>query len=360
MMAQMLTETKPSTRLGKQTVSFGSPPVISGFASVVGPKEGEGPFGKLFDVIEPDVLLGEKSWERAETKLMIKASKLALKRAGLSAGDLDYMLAGDLLNQIIASDFAARELAAPFLGLYGACSTIAEGLGIASSLISGGIARQVLVTVSSHFNTAERQYRYPLEFGAQRPVTSQWTVTGAGAVVLTAETGVGDGHDGHPRITSWTCGRVVDMGISNPNDMGSAMAPAAADTIQQHLEDTERGPDDYDLIITGDLGKLGSKLVDEVLAKKGIRLGDNFTDCGAIIFGEDQDVHSGASGPACSAAMLGGPLLKRMVAGELRRLLFVPTGALFSPTSFQQGESIPSIAHAIVIEGPDGKAGRRS
>lgn len=351
-MAQSQVLTSENRRLGTQTVGYGRPPAIVGFASVVGPKEGQGPFGKLFDVVKVDSLLGEKSWERAETRFMLEASKLALKKAGLAAKDMDYMLAGDLLNQIIASDFAARELAIPFLGLYGACSTIAEGMGIAASLISCGTARHILVTVSSHFDTAERQYRYPLEFGAQRPTTAQWTVTGAGAVVL-GETG---DEERTPRITHWTCGRVVDMGIKNPNDMGSAMAPAAADTIRRHFEDTGRGPDDYDLIVTGDLGKLGLKLATEVLKRADVHMGDNFTDCGAIIFGDDQDVHSGASGPACSASMLGGPLLKRMLAGEVNRMLLVPTGALFSPTSFQQGESIPSVAHAIVIEMAPGEA----
>ncbi len=345
----LLTENR---RLGKQTVQFGHPPAIAGFASVVGPKEGQGPFGKLFDVVKEESLLGEKSWERAETMFMLEASRLAMRRAGTAREDIDYMLAGDLLNQIIASDFAARELSIPFLGLYGACSTLAEGLGIAASFLSYGIARHILVTVSSHFDSAERQYRYPLEFGAQRPVTAQWTVTGSGAFVL----GPTGNEERTPRITHWTCGRVVDMGIKNPNDMGSAMAPAAADTIQRHFEDTGRGPDDYDLIITGDLGKLGLKLATEVLKRANVTMGDSFTDCGAIIFGNDQDVHSGASGPACSASMLGGPLLKRMMAGEMDRLLIVPTGALFSPTSFQQGESIPSVAHAVVIEMAPGEA----
>ena len=329
-------------KLGSQTVALSAPPSIIGRANVVGKKEGEGPLAKFFDYIAPDDTFGESTWEKSESAMQKKSLSLALNKAGQAACDLDWLFAGDLLNQCIGSSYAAREQNVPFFGLYGACSTMGEGLALASMTLDGGFGQRAGVVVSSHFCSAERQYRSPLEYGGQRTPTAQWTVTGSGAVVLSKK---GNG----AYITHVTAGKIVDKGIKDANNMGAAMAPAAADTILAHFRDTGRAPGFYDLIITGDLGILGSELLLELLRREGVHL-SNHADCGALIFDpKRQDVHSGGSGCGCSASVLTGYLLQGMEQGKWNNILFCPTGALHSPTASFQGESIPGICHAIAI-----------
>lgn len=332
-------------RLGRQTVMFRDPPVIMNQATIVGPIEGEGPLAQEFDVIKSDSLLGQKSWEQAESQMLQEAALLAIKKAGYTPKDVDLLLAGDLLNQIAAANFAARELSLPFVGLYGACSTLALTLALGAMMVDGGYGERVVCAVSSHFDTAERQYRYPTEFGAQRPPTAQRTVTGAGAAVI-----VPGGSEAGPVITHATLGTVVDLGVKDANDMGAAMAPAAAQTLWQHFEDTGRGVKDYDLIVTGDLGRIGKELMIELARQSQIDLRRHYEDCGLLIYSPDQKVDAGGSGCACSAVVFLSHLLKRITAGEFPRALIIATGALFSPTTAQQGESIPCIAHAVAIE----------
>lgn len=330
-------------KLGNQTVIFDNPPYIISSGTVAGKREGEGPLGGYFDMVLNDELWGEKSWEKTECHMLLKAVEIALGKQKLAPDDIDYMLSGDLLNQIITSSFAARELQIPFFGLYGACSTMAETLSLGSMLIDGGYADKVVCATSSHFCTAERQYRFPLELGNQRTPTAQWTVTGAGAVVLSNE-GTG------PCIKGATTGKVVDFGITDVNDMGAAMAPAAADTFQAHFEDTKRMPEYYDLILTGDLGMYGRDLVRALMSEKGIDLGDRYLDGGCEIFAGEKGVNAGGSGCGCSAVSLCGWVMDEMKKGEYQKILFEATGALLSTTSSQQGESIPGIAHAVIIE----------
>lgn len=334
----------PGKKMGTQTVKLYNPPSILATSSIVGPKEGEGPLKDYFDIVLSDDLYEEKTWERAESKMTKEAIKIALQKIKISPEKIDYFFGGDLLNQIISSSFAARELKIPFFGLYGACSTMSESLSLGSMMIDGGYADYVIAATSSHFSSAERQYRFPLELGGQRPPTSQWTVTGAGAAIL-GSTGQG------PYITYITTGRVLDFGVKDANNMGAAMAPAAVDTIIRHFKDTGFGPKDYDLIITGDLGRVGKELAIQIAAENGYDLNANYTDCGIEIFDlEKQDVHSGGSGCGCSAVTLCGYLYSEMKKGNINRLLIISTGALLSPTSTLQGESIPSIAHAVAIE----------
>jgi len=330
-------------RVGKRTIRFQNPPIIIATGTVVGPMEGNGPLGPDFDVVLQDNMYGQATPEKAETKLLEEAAKVAFQKASLSPQDVEYMLAGDLLNQIISSSFAARQLEIPYFGLYGACSTAAEGMCLGGMLIDGGFADRVLVCVSSHYQTAERQYRYPIELNIKRKLTAQYTVTGAGAAILASQ---GSG----PRVTLATVGTVVDLGIKDPNDMGSAMAPAAAETMFQFFSDTNTRPEDYDLILTGDLARVGKVMVQEVLKEKGIALGDNYDDCGVIIYGNNPKVGAGGSGCACSAVVTFGRILREMKNGIYAKVLLVATGALMSPLSYQQGESIPGIAHAVLIE----------
>ena len=335
-------DTVAAKKLGRQTVALGAPPVIIGHANIVGKKEGDGPLADSFDHIEQDDTFGEKSWEKAETSMQKMAFAMALDKAGLAASNLDYLFAGDLLNQCIGSGFAVRGQDVPFFGLYGACSTMGESLSLAAMMIDGGFAQYTGAVTSSHFCSAERQYRTPLEYGGQRTPTAQWTVTGSGAVILAA---CGSG----PRITHVTTGKVVDKGIKDANNMGAAMAPAAYDTLTAHFRDTGFSPARYDLIVTGDLGKLGKEILMDFFARDGVELA-NYNDCGTMIYDlKKQDVHCGGSGCGCSAAVLTGYLLNGMKAGRWKNILFCPTGALLSPTSTQQGESIPSICHAVAI-----------
>lgn len=328
---------------GARSFQFASPPIITGVGTLVGTKEAEGPLGANFDEVIPDYLYGESTPEAAETKILKEAINIAIKNSGMPTSGIQFMIAGDLLNQIISSAFAARELGFPFMGIYGACSTIAEGLTIGSTLVDGGFVDNLVIGASSHYQTAERQFRYPIELNIQHKAASQWTVTGAGAAVV-SKTGQG------PRVTCATVGKVVDLGVKNPNEMGAAMAPAAADTIMQHFQDLDRGPDYYDLILTGDLGRVGKTLLGELLKNNGITL-NKYDDCGALIFNEDQGIGSGGSGCACAATVTFGYIFKEMAAGRLKKVLLVATGALHSPISYQQGENIPSIAHAVAIEG---------
>jgi len=329
-------------KLGSQTAALANPPSFAGHANVVGKKEGEGPLADSFDYIAEDDTFGEATWEKSESAMQKQALTLALDKAGQAAANLDWLFAGDLLNQCIGSSYAARGQSVPFFGLYGACSTMGEGLVLASMTLDGGFGEFAGVVVSSHFCSAERQYRTPLEYGGQRTPTAQWTVTAAGAAILARE---GPG----PYITHVTVGRIVDKGIKDANNMGAAMAPAAADTIAAHFRDTGRTPDFYDLVVTGDLGSLGSELLTELLEKEGYTL-PNHTDCGMLIFdAQDQDVHCGGSGCGCAAAVLTGYLLNGMRAGRWKNILFCPTGALHSPTASLQGESIPGICHAVAI-----------
>lgn len=330
--------------LGKQTLKLKTPPSMISNSSIVGPKEGEGPLSKYYDRILKDDYFGEESWEKAESKMLKEVVKDAINKSGRSNTGINFMLAGDLLNQIVSSSFAARDLQIPFIGLYGACSTMAESMSIGSLLIDGGFAEAVVCATSSHFSSAERQYRFPLEQGTQRPPFAQWTVTGAGAAVL-AETGNG------PYITHVTIGKVLDFGVKDANNMGAAMAPAAVDTITTHLNDTGRSPDYYDLIITGDLGNVGKTILQDLMLKEGFDVKNIYNDCGSMIFdGMKQDTHAGGSGCGCAAVVLNGYIATEMKKGNLNKVFLVATGALLSPTTSWQGESIPAIAHGVAIE----------
>ncbi len=331
-------------RPGRQTVALGQPPALTGWASVAGKKEGEGPLAAQFQYVGADDSFGEKSWEKAESAMQRLAFSYALDKAGVTASELDYVLSGDLLNQCIGSSFAMRGQEVPFYGLYGACSTMAESLSLGAMLLSGGFGRRAVAMSSSHFCSAERQYRTPLEYGSQRTPTAQWTVTGAGAVVLEAE-GTG------PRVTHVTTGKIVDKGVKDPANMGAAMAPAAYDTIRTHLAETGRKPSFYDLIVTGDLGELGRDILLDFFHRDGVEL-KNLSDCGLLVYDrERQDVHCGGSGCGCSAVVLTSLLLPGLEQGRWKHILFCGTGALLSPTSTQQGESIPGICHAAALEG---------
>ncbi|MBR4057348.1 MAG: stage V sporulation protein AD [Oscillospiraceae bacterium] len=330
--------------LGKQTVRLSYPPSIAAAACVVGKKEGQGPLREWFDYISEDSYFGEKTWEKAESTMLRQCFSLACDKAKISPSSVDCLFAGDLLNQCTGSSFAMRDSGRPIFGLYGACSTMAESLSLAALAIDGGFADITAAMTSSHFCSVERQFRFPLEYGGVRTPTAQWTVTGAGALVLTAE---GSG----PYVTHVTAGKIVDAGITDANNMGAAMAPAAYDTIKTHFEDTGRNADYYDAIVTGDLGIVGHRIVKELFRKDGIELGPLYMDCGMLIFdAKAQDVHAGGSGCGCSAAVLCGHLLHNMTENRWPRLLFCATGALMSPTSAQQGESILGICHAVALE----------
>ncbi len=333
---------------GKQTYLFQHPAAVQSFAAIGSKREGEGPLGEYFDTINPDSTFGQKSWERAESRLHHDTVELAVKKAGLSYADLDCLLAGDLLNQCIGATFGVRELGIPYLGIYGACSNMAEGLLLASFLAESGLGH-LGVSTASHFCTAERQYRFPLEYGGQRPPTSQWTVTGGGAVVVTGPAAQQPGQAG-PWIQAAAIGTIEDKGIQDAANMGAAMAPAAAATILGFLSDTGTTPEDYDLILTGDLGQVGSDLLYELALREGVDLRPRHTDCGLLIYDRDrQDVHAGGSGCGCCATVLCSYILPALRAGRVKRVLFAATGALLSPTSTQQGESIPGIAHLICL-----------
>lgn len=328
---------------GKQTIAFESPPSFLGHACIVGKKEGEGPLRDSFDMVCEDSFFGEKTWEKAESTMIKNTVSLALSKSSLSTNDIDYLFCGDLLNQCTGTTFGVRSLNIPFFGLYGACSTMAESLCLAAMAIDGGFAEHTLAVTGSHFCAAERQFRLPLEYGGQRPPSAQWTATAAGAAVLCS------GGSG-PYITHITPGKIVDNGIKDANNMGAAMAPAAYDTLKTHFEDLSISPDAYDLIVTGDLGAIGSDIIVDFFRNDGIDLTPNYTDCGLLIFDRKrQDVHSGGSGCGCSASVLCGYLLNGMREGRWNRILFAATGAMLSPTTTLQGETIPSVCSAVAI-----------
>ena len=328
--------------IGKQTVYLQNPPSIIGSACVAGKKEGEGPLCKSYDSINDDAYFGMETWEKAEMSMQKQALSMALNKANLPLPAIQYLFAGDLLNQCIGSAFGMRESSTSFLGLYGACSTMGESLSLAAMTIDGGFADVTAAVTSSHFCSAERQFRFPLEYGGQRTPTSQWTVTGSGALILSSS---GNG----PYVTHTTIGKIVDAGIKDNNNMGAAMAPAAYETLKTHFEDTGLDPSYYDLILTGDLGSIGHSVVLDFFKQDGIDLSAIYQDCGLMVFSAEQDVHAGASGCGCSAVVLAGHILNGMRSGRWKRVLFAPTGALMSPTSVQQGESILGICHAVAI-----------
>ncbi len=323
-------------------IKFDDPPFVASYASAVGKKEGEGPFAAYFDCVDmspsPD-----GSWEKEESALQKRALHTALKKGGLEPTDIDILYAGDLLNQSISSTFGLRDFEIPFVGLFGACSTMSLSLSMAALAVSSGAADRAAAITSSHFCTAERQFRTPIDYGGQRTPSAQWTVCGSGAVILAKS--------GKVRISDISLGKIVDLGQKDANNMGAAMAPAAADTISNYLDRTGTNPSDYDMIVTGDLGTVGSELLAQLLIKQGIDISRVHKDCGMMIFDrEKQDVHAGGSGCGCAASMLCGYILRKMEEGELKNILFCATGALMSTTSSQQGESIPGICHLVHLE----------
>ncbi|MEG6585666.1 stage V sporulation protein AD [Dendrosporobacter sp. 1207_IL3150] len=328
---------------GKQSIVFANPPIITSTANIGGPMEGEGLLGNYFDHLIEDNLNNLCSWEKCESYMLEQVIKTAVNKENSEITDIDCVFAGDLLNQLMSTHFALRELSRPFVGLYGACSTMALSMLVGAMMIDGGFANKVAGAASSHHDAAERQYRFPTELGVQRPPVAQWTVTGAGAAILSA-TGQG------PKITCATVGKIVDLGIKDPNALGPAMAPAAVDTLWQHIQDTGREPAYYDMIFTGDLGSVGKTMVIQLMQEKGLDISSNYEDCGCMIYSESQDAHAGASGCASSAVVFCGYLYQMLVAGKLNKILLIGTGSLHSPTSYQQKESIPCIAHAVAIE----------
>lgn len=337
-------------KMGKQTLRFPRRPEIAGTGSIVGKKEGQGPMQKWFDVILEDDTYGEKTWEKAESRMLKEAMLLAIKKAGKEEGGVDAMLSGDLLNQLMSSSFTARDLQIPFLGLYGACSTMAESMILGSVLVDGGYANCIVAAASSHYCTAERQFRMPLEHGNQRPPSAQWTVTGAGSFVIGREPESTGAEGKRVVVTCGTIGKVVDTGMKDANQMGAAMAPATVETLDTHFKDTGRTPKYYDMILTGDLGHIGKNIVLDQMQKRGVDLSGVYEDCGVLIYDDEQDVHGGGSGCGCSASIFAGRIYKEMRDGALQKVLLVSTGALLSTVSPQQGESIPGIAHAVALE----------
>lgn len=328
--------------LSQGVFTLDSPVKIESYASVAGEKEGQGPLGECFDEIVTDSHFGQKTWEQAESKFQLEAVSLAVRKKNLTKEDIDVICAGDLINQCTGSSYGLRELSIPFLGLYGACSTMAEGLIVSSLTIESGISKRSVAVTSSHFSTAERQFRAPLSYGGQRTPTSQWTCTASGAVILS--------DSGNMRISGGCIGKIADMGITDITNMGSAMAPSASATIQRYLQATGTSPDDYDCIVTGDLGVVGSTLLVELLQKQGIDISGKHKDCGRLIFDNDtQDTHCGGSGCGCSASVLCGHFLPMLERNEIKNMLFIATGALMSTMSVQQGESIPSVSHLVHI-----------
>lgn len=333
-------------KIGKQTIEFQHFPSVIGNFSVVGPKEGKGNFAPFFDKILDDDTFGQDSYEKAERKMFLTAVEGALKSCDLKKDDIDVLIGGDLMNQIISSNFTARELQSPFLGVFGACSTMVESLIVGGCLIDGNCFKNVACLTGSHFSTAEKQFRYPLELGNQRPPTSQWTVTGAGCTILSST-------KSNLTLKKATIGKVVDWNVSDINNMGGAMAPAALETLYTFFEDTKTNPNDYDLILTGDLGKLGSEILRDLMEFRGYKLGNNYGDCGQMIFTQDQKVFQGGSGCGCVASVLNSYVLKRLKQKKAKNAVVVATGALMSTLSSQQGDSIPCIAHLVLLERND-------
>lgn len=327
----------------KRTVIFKNKPKLIATSTLAGPKEADGPIGKCIDLLLDDDTFGEESFEKAECKMLSKAISNSIKNAGKEKEEIGAIIAGDLLNQIISASFACRDFDIPYIGVYNACSTMSEAYAIGGLLVDGGYMENVVCATGSHFSTAERQYRYPLELGSVRPPVSQWTVTGAGGGVLSAS---GDG----PSLTMATFGKVVDYGVTDANNMGAAMAPAAADTLVIHFKENGFKPEDYDLIVTGDLGAFGSRIFKDLVWEKGYDIEKQHVDCGEIIYNIDEEDYQGGSGAGCSAVVFNSFIYKKLKKGGYKRVLFMATGALLSTTSTQQGESIPAICHAVVFE----------
>ena len=342
--------------IGKQSVEFDCPPLIVGAASVVGEKEAQGPYGKYFDHVIKDPMAGQETWEEAEERFQQIAAEMAIEKCGLKKKDIRYVVAGDLLGQLIASSFGLMNLDIPIFGVYGACSTMGESLAIGSMLVDGGFADRVVALTSSHFASAEKQFRFPLGYGNQRPQAATWTVTGSGAVVLSSQFDTKKKLSGKTdvqkivQVRGVTTGKIVDYGVKDSMNMGACMAPAAADVIAANLDDFQRKPEEYDQIITGDLGEVGRQILLDILQAKGYDIADRYMDCGIEIYRDDQNVQSGGSGCGCSAVMLTGYILQKLKKQEWKRVLFVPTGALLSPVSFNEGKSVPGIAHAVILE----------
>ena len=333
--------------IGKQSIEFGNPVWIQCSASIVGKKEGQGPLGKLFDKINTDDMFGGNSWEEAESALQKETVQLCLEKSNTNIEDIRYIFAGDLLAQSIASSFGLAQFNTPLFGLYGACSTSALSITLGSITVAAGVADKVMCVTSSHFASAEKEFRFPLEYGNQRPLSASWTVIGSGAFLLS------DTKTGNDRavITAATPGRIVDFGVKDSMNMGMCMAPAAADVIYNHLQDFNRKPEYYDKIVTGDLGYVGKQGVIDLLSQKGIDISGQHMDCGIEIFDQaTQDTHAGGSGCGCAASVLSAYLLKQLEDKRWKRILFVPTGALLSKVSFNEGKPVPGIAHAVVIE----------
>ena len=331
--------------IGKRSFILGNPPSITSWASIVGKMESQGPLSAYFDVRGNDAYFGQKTWEQAEKRMQQMALETLSQKSGMSMSDFEVVLSGDLLNQCIGSSFSLRNTGIGHIGLYGACSTMAESLLVASMVVGGGFRDRAVAMTSSHFASSERQYRFPLGYGGQRTPTSQWTVTGAGAAMVCKS---GNG----PKIQACTIGTVTDLGIKDANNMGCAMAPAAFETIQTHFDDLHTSPEEYDLIVTGDLGQIGLEMLLSISRNKGLSLGGKLADCGTMIFDVlKQDVHAGGSGCGCSAVTLCGYLLDKLANKKLKKILFCGTGALLSPTSTQQGLPIPGVCHALTIIG---------
>jgi len=329
---------------GKQTIRFDKTPTIVETAAIVGPKESEGPLAKYFDKCLEDEFWGEKTWEKAESKIIRETVNSVLNKSNIPSTDIDYLFAGDLLNQCISSSFGLRDMKIPYFGIFGACSTFIEGMILGSIFLDGNAGKNIICATSSHFCSAEKQFRFPLELGNQRPQSAQWTVTGSGAAILSRE---GNG----PFVTYATPGKIIDMSIKDANNMGAAMAPAAFDTLITHLEDTGRSPNYYDAIFTGDLGYIGKDILQDLSKTKGYQIQENYNDCGVLMFDKStQDTHSGGSGCACIATVFSSYIYPKLMNKELKRVLLIGTGALTNATTSQQSESIPGIAHAVSVE----------
>lgn len=334
---------------GHQSWVFQSQPVITASSAIVGPFEGKGPLANDFDVIHGDTWIGQDSWEKAEKRLLEEACEKAVQKAGLEKENIQFFIGGDLMSQLISSNFAARTLAIPFLGIFGACSTSMEGLSLSALLVDSKNAEIVMCGTASHNSSVEKQFRYPTEYGGQKPPTAQWTVTGAGAAIVQPASSVQQSTG--IRVVASTIGKVVDMGIADPFNMGAAMAPAAVDTITAHFRDMGLSFEDYDLVVTGDLGRVGHEIAHKLFIKHGIHVPPNrFQDCGVMMYGDNSLVLAGGSGAACSATITYGHLFKQMMEGKLKKILVAATGALLSPISYQQNESIPCICHAVAFE----------
>ena len=329
-------------KLKRGIFHFKTPICVAGYAAVAGEMEGEGPLKDSFDRILKGDMFGEKSFEKAESKLQQIAVIKSMQKAQLTADEVDVIFAGDILNQCIGSNYGLRELEVPFVGLYGACSTMAESILVACVFLESDQVKKTVSVTSSHFCAAERQFRFPMEYGGQRALTSQWTATASGAIVLE------QGRRKKIMVESCCVGKILDFGVKDINNMGAAMAPAAADSMMRFFEETRTKPKDYDLILTGDLGVVGSKALRALMRNKGYDLYENYSDCGIMLYDfKKQDVHSGGSGPGCSAAVLCADVLKKMEKNEIKNLLFIATGALMSTTANQQGETIPAVAHLV-------------